>query len=110
MHVNLGPPYDDVDAINKHFADKATNSAYDTQQIDSFIKFINVEYSQLFSQYDIFRVLSQVKHTALGVDPQTYWLFKYYTLELSQVTFNLFKLVRYCQFLQNYGSTAYLLQ
>jgi hypothetical protein len=85
----------------------AADSAYDRPQTDSFIKPVIIEDSQLFREDEIFYVLNQVKHTAPGVYPPSYWLFKYCALKLSPVTCNHYNLVLIISFsLKNYGSMA----
>ena len=84
----LGPPFDDSDAINRYFAAIATDPAYDRQQIDDFIKPSendrdHVNDNFCFQEYEVTRALKEVKRTSSGADPLPYWLFKYCAYELA---------------------------
>jgi len=58
----LGHPFNDCDAINKSFVDIATDPTYNLRESDH-------EYTQYFEQYQVYRLLSSIKHASSGCEP-----------------------------------------
>ena len=91
--ASLGPPFDDANAINKFFADIATDPCYDQQAVLAHIRPadhpLNAQY---FSEYDVYRVLNAVTRTSQGSDPFPYWIFKHCATQLTPIIAHLFSL------------------
>jgi len=61
-----GSQFDDLDAINAHFASTATDPDYDTNGINAVIESVH-EDGQIInpvSDYEIYKLLSSIKKTA----------------------------------------------
>jgi hypothetical protein len=78
---DLGPPSDDINAMNRFFADVATDPDYDLKQILSRIKQNDDQYDYYFSKFEVYHALQSVYRTAQGADALPYWLFKNCTWE-----------------------------
>jgi len=72
----LGHPFNDCDAINKLFADVASDPMYNRQNVMSFIHECNSEYT--------------------GSEPIPYWVYKHCAIELVPVVTHIFNLTLSC--------------
>ena len=63
----LGHPFNDCDAINKSFVDIATDPTYNRENVMSFLRENDVEYTQYFEQYQVYRLLSSINVKNLTV-------------------------------------------
>jgi hypothetical protein len=61
---DLGPPFDDMNAINKLFADVANDPDYDLQQILSHVKSNEDEFEHHFNKFEVFRALQSARRTS----------------------------------------------
>lgn len=86
-----GSQFDDLDALNTHFANIATDPDYDIDYINAIIDSVhdNGLITRPVYDYEIYRLLSAVKRTAPGSDNIPYWVFKHCAVELSGVIANL---------------------
>ena len=81
-----GPQFDDLDAVNTHFASIATDPQYNIEEINSIIESIpQNRFINPVSEYEIFKLLSSLKKTASGSDGIPYWVFKYCAVQLTPV-------------------------
>jgi hypothetical protein len=85
----LGPPFDDANAINQHFASVATDQTYDRSKIADLVEACDSD-GFCFHEYQIIRALRQVKRTSQGSDPLPYWVFKECSFELAPIITHLF--------------------
>ena len=95
-HVNLstyGPPFDDLEALNKYFADVGTDNNYDKEAVINFIQPTEKEAIIPFDLYTVSNALKRVKKTAQGSDPLPYWIFKHCFVELAPVIHHLYNLI-----------------
>jgi len=86
-----GSQFDDLDAINAHFASTATDPDYDINDINAVIESVH-EDGQIIhpvSDYEIYKLLSSIKKCAPGSDNIPYWVFKHCAVQLTCVVANL---------------------
>jgi len=57
----LGHPFNDCDAINKFFADIACDPTYNRENVMSFIRECDFEYTAYFEQFQAYRLLASIK-------------------------------------------------
>ena len=81
----LGHPFNDCDAINKSFVDIATDPTYNRENVMSFLRESDHEYTQYFEQYQFYRFLSFIKRTSSGCEPIPYWVYKHCAIELTPI-------------------------
>ena len=70
--------FDDINAINAYFADIACDPHYDSQVIKQLVGSLSQQSNSgflLFTEYEVFQVLSEIKKTSPGSDQLPYWLF-----------------------------------
>jgi hypothetical protein len=88
--------FDNLDSVNKHFADVATDTQYSLAEIYKLTDSVLSEDCadiRLFNEYDIFTCLSTVKRTAAGYDNVPFWVFKNCAIELTPVVTHLYNLI-----------------
>jgi len=94
LGARYGPQFDNLDAVNTHFANTATDPDYDIDDINAIIESVHAnrhEWTDTVSvhEYEICKLLLGVKRTAPGADNIPYWVFKHCASELSCVIANL---------------------
>ena len=92
---DLGPPFNDLNAINGFFASIASDPDYDRQHVLSHIKPINNDFDQsskFFNHFQVWRALQSVHRTAQGSDSLPFWVFKECCFELTEVISHMFNL------------------
>jgi len=56
----LGHPFNDCDAINKFFADIASDPMYNHENVTSFIRECDNEHTAYFEQFQVYRLLASI--------------------------------------------------
>lgn len=92
LGARYGPQFDDLDAINIHFANTVTDPDYDIDDINAIIESVHangLNWTDSVHEYEICKLLFGVKRTASGADNIPYWVFKHCAVELACVIANL---------------------
>ena len=74
---NKLPAKSDADEFNRHFSDIATDSSYNDITIQNVIDTVEVDEAKYIPlhEYEVLRLLSQVKKTSPGPDNIPYWFY-----------------------------------
>jgi len=92
LGAKYGPQFDDLDAINTHFADIPTDPDYNIDDINAIIEYVHSNVpirTHSVHEYEICKLLICIKRTAPGADNIPYWVIKYCVVELASVVTNL---------------------
>ena len=90
----LGPPFNDVNAINNHFTTIATDPDYDIERVNEMIQTVPNNDLPLYNiyEYEVFLLFTSIKKTSPGPDKLPYWFFRYAAAELTPVVTHLIRL------------------
>ena len=86
-----GSQFEDLDAINAHFASTATDPDYDISDINAVIESVHQDGSIInpVSDYEIYKLLSSTKKLQQDLIIYPNWVFKHCAAELTPVVANL---------------------
>lgn len=96
VHEMYGDKFADLNKINQHFVDIATDPNYDPAQIERFkpdISDTNSYCRDITNEYEVYKALSSLKKTSPGVDGVPYWVYKNCAIELAPVLTHLINTV-----------------